>query len=233
MGLKVLAASFDAVGGPAISSMGADGFPRNPTSAGTYRVSHCGQHSSKRYAGWSTFRWGSAVKEEGDAVLVSHDGKWVDIRTVGLDRESVRQTYKALYGQNIVPKTWVFNDFGHMTCYLYRDRNNNRHRDENEPIHGEFIHTTPDDEASVDGVSIRNHLKIELVESHGCIHVKPLDMDRLIDRGFLARNTLVVVHPYSVLAVPIGRAVHGYRKPYSLHFLPGAAKLLVVAMSNY
>lgn len=62
----------------------------------------------------------------------------------------------------------VFNGFGHLTVYLYRDRNNNGRMDANDGIHGEFVHATPDNEAQE---ALGDD--VELLESHGCVHVKP------------------------------------------------------------
>ncbi len=136
--------------------------------------------------------------------------------------------HRLLYGVEAIPKTWVFNDFGHMTCYLYRDLNKNSRRDTNEPIHGEFIHTTPIDEASV-----RRGLAVQLVQSHGCVHVKPNDIDTMIRRGFMAKNNVVVVHRYYEVGIPFGRPTHGFHAPFELHFLPGAHRLCVVAASRF
>jgi hypothetical protein len=227
MATKVLVTSYDAVGGPETSSMGDDGFEMGPTDAGRYRVAYCGRHSSKRYRGWSTFRWGSAVKEEGGKVFVMHEGKWTDIEGYGLDRKQVTEYSRVLYGVDKVPKKWVFNDFGHMTCYLYKDLDDNAKMDGKEKIHGEFIHTTPVDEANT-----RLGLAVQLGISHGCVHVKPGDIDEMIKRGFLAKNNLVIVHRYTETRVPFGRPRNSHSAPYELHFYPGLLKLWVVGVEK-
>jgi hypothetical protein len=76
---KVLAATYNAVGGPKNPEMGEDGFMAGPTDAGRYRVARYGRHSSLRYRGWSTFLWRSPVKEEGGKVFVMHNGEWADV----------------------------------------------------------------------------------------------------------------------------------------------------------
>lgn len=87
MATKVLAAMYDGFGGPKNARMGDDGFEAGPTDPGEYRVAYCGRHSSRRYRGWSTFRWGSDVREEAGKVFVMHDGKWTDVADYGLDRK--------------------------------------------------------------------------------------------------------------------------------------------------
>jgi hypothetical protein len=62
---------------------------------------------------------------------------------VKLTKAEIEECHHQLYRTRVLPSTWVFNDFGHVTCFLYKDLNRNRHRDPNEPIHGEFLHTTP------------------------------------------------------------------------------------------
>src|SRR5262245_29342201 len=103
----VLVKRYDAFGGPVRRGTGGDGFPTGPTDAGTYRVSHCGRHSSHRYKSWSTFRWGSAVKQENGKVLVMHDGRWSDVQIVGLTPEMIEAYHRLLYGTRQVPQSWV------------------------------------------------------------------------------------------------------------------------------
>jgi hypothetical protein len=227
MASKVLVATYEGVGGPQTSALGGDGFEMGPTDAGTYRVAYCGRHSSTRYRGWSTFRWGAAVKEEAGKVFVMHNGKWADIEDYGLDRQQVTDYSRLLYGVEKVPKKWVFNDFGHMTCYLYRDLNNDGRMDGKERIHGEFIHTTPEDEANT-----RLGLAVQLGESHGCIHVKPGDIDEMIKRGFLAKNNVVVVHRYTEARIPFARPKNSHSAPYELHFYPGLFTVCVVGVER-
>lgn len=120
--------------------------------------------------------------------------KWRPLSEVTSGTESeIRDYHQQLYGTHVIPKTWVFNDFGHRTCYFYRDRNRNGKRDPGERVHPEFFHTTPDDEA--DEAAGRD---VTLSESHGCIHLKPVDIDELVKAGHMKRNTKVVIHRYDV-----------------------------------
>lgn len=227
MATKVLAAMYDGFGGPKNARMGDDGFEAGPTDPGEYRVAYCGRHSSRRYRGWSTFRWGSEVKEEAGKVLVMHDGKWTDVAGYGLDRKQITDYSQFLYGVDKVPKKWVFNDFGHMTCYLYRDLNGNRRMDGKETIHGEFIHTTPVNESEE-----TLGLEVQLTESHGCIHVKPGDIDEMIRLRYLAKNNRVVVHRYAETRIPFAKAKISHSRPYEVHFYPGLQKMCIVGVEK-
>jgi hypothetical protein len=128
-----------------------------------------------------------------------------------------------LYGSYSLPKTWVFNDFGHITCYFYKDKNGNRRldRDLGEQIHREYFHTTPDDEADMAAGKA-----VALQESHGCIHLKPNDIDMMISKGYFKQGNLVVVHPYGD-TVPDWTQNSAGVKPFEVHFFPGVKKVVV------
>jgi hypothetical protein len=225
---KVLAAHYEARGGPPTPTMGFDGFMMTPTPAGRYRVAYCARHSSqRRYRTWSLFRWGSEVKEEGGKVLVMHNGKWTDVATCGLDREAIAQYAWDLYRVRKIPKKWVFNDFGHMTCYLYRDVNNNARQDAKEPTMSEMLHADPVGEAAAKlGDPVR------LDASHGCVHLKPADIDDMISRKFMKKDNPVIVHQYTEMRISNGKPSVGHRAPYELHFYPGLQLMCVIGVEQ-
>jgi hypothetical protein len=130
---KVLVRSYPAFGGPELTFLASDGHEAGPTDEGEYRVAYCGRHSSKKYPTWSKIPWGSKLKEEGEDVLVQFEGRWSKLSdVVALTKAEVVNYHYQLYRSRIVPATWVFNDFGHVTCFLYKDRNRNKRRDQNE-----------------------------------------------------------------------------------------------------
>jgi hypothetical protein len=129
-----------------------------------------------------------------------------------------------LYGNYSLPKSWVFNDFGHITCYFYKDKNTNRRLDRDEQIHREYFHTTPDDEAKTAAGK-----PVVLQESHGCIHLKPNDSDFMISMGYFKQGNLVIVHPYSD-TVPAWVQDSTGVKPFEVHFFPGARKVVVTGL---
>lgn len=108
--------TYDAFGGPEFPWMGEDGFPKGPTDAGEYRVAYVGRHASKRYPTWSKIPWGTPLKDEGGELFVKMGPKWQRLGdVVPLTRADVEKYHATLYQERRVPRTWVFNDFGHAT----------------------------------------------------------------------------------------------------------------------
>jgi len=250
MATRVLVASFSAVGGPSKLHKASDGFWAGPTDAGTYRISHCGRHSSPSYKAWSTVKWGSDIKEERGEIKVMHNGHWQSLRLVapGVTRDMLIDQNKAKYNLSDLPKKWLFNDFGHMTCYFYKDTNNNGRLDRGlgEEIHKEYFHPTPigeayeaaindfkarGEQAKVDDFTDRygRHWNGDGNTSHGCIHLKPSDIDTMITAGYLKSGNLVRVHKYS--AKPPAFLAGLGTKPYEVHFYPGERKVLILGRS--
>jgi hypothetical protein len=223
MGAKVLVKTYDGVGGPATPKRNTDdGFEAGPTDPGQYIVAYCGKHSSQRYAAWSRIPWGSKLKDVKGELYVLYQGRWTLLRTVTtVTREEILDMHENLYGSRLIPSTWVFNDFGHMTCYYFKDVNQNGRKDTSERIHGEFIHTTPPDEANT---ALGND--VILVESHGCIHVKPVDIDEMRQKGYLKKGNKIVIHKYTE-SLPVHLPKAPAKEPYELHFYPGVKKILV------
>lgn len=129
------------------------------------------------------------------------------------------QTYN-LYNKYIVPDKWLFNDFGHQTCYFFKDVNKKFRLDKKEHIHSEFIHTTPTNEAET---AKGEHVLLEY--SHGCIHIKPKDIDDMIAKNYLKKGNLLIVHSYD-RAAPIDPVQSG-RNPFEVHFYPRASQILI------
>lgn len=88
-----------------------------------------------------------------------------------------------------MPDVWVFNDFGPIAINYYRDPNRNRKLDRGEKVMGEMIHTTPETEATTE---LRRPATLE--SSHGCIHIKPIDLRRFLNIGAFKPGTLIFVH---------------------------------------
>jgi hypothetical protein len=221
---RFVVATFDAVGGPAALAKADDGYYAGPTDAGTYRLLRCGKHSSPSYPVWSKIRWGSAIKEEGGAIKVMHDGKWQLLSKLvpAMTKKMLIDRNMELYGKNTLPTEWRFNDFGHMTCYFFKDKNNNRKFDKGETMSKEYFHTTPDDEASA-----AQGKPVVLTESHGCIHLKPNDIDDMIAKKYLAQGNKVVVHKYDVTIPKDWSNDAKATAPFEVHFFPGEKKVLV------
>lgn len=226
---RVIVATYDGVGGPRTSSTFGDGYEGGPTDAGTYILLYCGKHSSRRYAAWSKIRWGSKLREQGGKVYVRHKGRWRSLSSLTpVTRDQIIEYHKDLYGTAKLPERWVFNDFGHVTCYFFKDRNGNRRFDRSagERVHGEFFHTTPPDEAAtVQGRPVK------LTESHGCIHVKPAEIDEMIKKGYMKRGNSIVIHAYNE-GLPTLQTDGNATAPYAVHFYPGVKKIVVIGSKN-
>ncbi len=222
---RVKVAEFSAVGGPAKLQHASDGFVAGPTDAGKYRIHSIRKHSSPSYPTWSKIKWGSEVKDIGGEIHVMHDGRFqlLSVLSPALTRQSLLDRNLQLYNSYTLPTQWLFNDFGHITCYFYKDLNNNRKldADEGEHIHREYFHTTPDNEAET-----ARGLPVTLAPSHGCIHLKPNDIDTLIGKGYFKAGNRVVVHGYKVKAAKLTLDTKG-KRPFEVHFYPGEEKLIV------
>lgn len=224
---KVVVASYDAMGGPEVAAMASDGYTAGPTDAGEYRILYCGQHSSRAYASWSKILWGSELKDDGAGnLLVKHQGKWQSLsKLTPVTRKEIAEYHEALYGTKKVPDKWVFNDFGHITCYFYKDKNRDgKFNKDSESIHAEFFHTTPVNEAQQ-----AQGLPVILENSHGCIHVKPLDIDGMRKKGYLNKGNRVVIHGYAEKTVAFANDAKG-RSPFEVHFYPGLNQIKIVGV---
>ncbi|MBT8342865.1 MAG: hypothetical protein HKP58_20280 [Desulfatitalea sp.] len=221
---RVVVKIYDAVGGPAVPDMGGDGFKRGPTTPGDYVIAGSWAHKSHRYAdGWSGVEWGSLLREHNGELQVKRKAVnlWEPLKKYcPKTKQEIMQYHFALYQEFKIPATWVFNDFGHITSYFFKDLNNNGRLDGSEKISGQMIHPTPGGEAMAS-----KGLVIFLDESHGCIHVKPKDIDEMIQQSYLVKGNHIIVHPYTEPAPhePIRIAM----QPYEVHFYPRSSKMYI------
>lgn len=225
---------YDGHGGPASEVMGGDNHPKTSTTPGRYVVGAIEKHVSYgKYKGWSGVAWGTEMRLLGDVVMVKKGGSWIRLSEVnsewgkfkGKEKDltaQIKKAYHSFYNKLVVPDRWVFNDFGHVSVKYFVDRNKNWKMDGKEGFLGDFIHTTPGDEARV---ALKQ--PIVLSESHGCIHVKPFDIDTLIGNGYIKKGHTIEVHPYSEMLVANNLVRNHARPPYEVHFYPGAFKIAV------
>jgi hypothetical protein len=114
-----------------------------------------------------------------------------------------------------------------MTCYLYRDANSNARQDASEPTLSEMLHAEPTAEAAAKlGEPVR------LDASHGCVHLKPADIDDMVSRRFMQKDNLVIVHQYTEMRIANGKPSIGHRAPYELHFYPGLQLMCVIGVER-
>ena len=147
--------------------------PVTPTTAGIYIIDSVGPYITQTYPR-SKIKWGTKLKDmKKDVWYKLKSGKWGSIKKdIGMSRYLIMQENKALYGREVVPKTWIFNEFGPLAIRYFKDLNNNRKLDKDigEKLSGEMIHTTPENEAQY-----QTGQPVDLGYSHGYVHIKPQD----------------------------------------------------------
>lgn len=189
-----------------------------PTEAGEFVIGGFDTYTTNSWP-WSKIPWGTPIRPSrihaGKIEYKSSSGTWrpltisfeEDVTGPGdkkrrvrklIDAKEVRSRYKDLYHIDEFPDTWVFNDFGPVAVRYYRDRNKNRRRDANEPLEGRMIHTTPKNEAK--SYLAAQHpdrvIPVNLVESHGCIHIRPADLKGFRDEGAFRQGMPLIIHRY-------------------------------------
>jgi hypothetical protein len=224
------AATYAGHGGPAKKVMDKYNIPKTPTSPGRFVIASISPHVSyEKYADWSCVPWGTPVRLNNNIVQVNYKGGWMNLSKVNTNwasrpeadiKDYVENQYKVYYGIKKVPDTWVFSDFGHTAIKYFKDIDGDyKYNPATEQILGDFIHTTPGNEAS----TARN-LPFGLSESHGCIHTKPADLDEMIARKYLALGQVVEVHPYTEIMFELSFQRNIGKGPYEFHFYPGVTR---------
>ena len=225
---------FDAHGGPVNVKMGGDGHSQTSTTVGRFVIKSIEKHVSYgKYAAWSGIAWGTEVKITGDIVMVKYNGVWKKLTDVNAQwgqykndqkgvTNAVLKYQRELYPNSPIPTKWLFNDFGHVSVKYFKDVNLDRKMNGKEYVMGDFIHTTPTDEAATARRKI-----FQLGESHGCIHVKPNDIDTMIGNGYLKKGNTVEVHPYTKKAIDSSLKRNAAGLPFEVHFYPGLYKIAI------
>lgn len=87
-------------------------------------------------------------------------------------------------------ETWDGNDFGNWGF----DMTQNGKRTEY------YIHTTPtDEEDTVKHEADKTYPNVHLGNSHGCVHLRPVDRAEMMTKGFLQAGVKLSVKPYGVV----------------------------------
>jgi hypothetical protein len=183
----------EAWGGPAGTVKG-DIMDQGPTDPGDYIIYSVEPYRTNTWP-MSRLKWGTKLRANGDKVMFEESpGRWLPLekRVPGIGAKDLADENFRLYGQRKLPDRWVFNDFGPLAIRYFKDKNKDGKKDANEPLSGEMFHTTPDDEAAT-----ALGKKVNLMPSHGCIHLKPMDRDDLISLGAFKRGTPLKIHEYS------------------------------------
>ena len=136
-----------------------------------------------------------------------------------------------------IPKTWVFNDFGHTTVKYFRDVNHNGRQDrtEAERTLSDFVHTVPNQEllSWLNGQANAG-LSLPLNQSHGCVHALPAEIDEMIQSRYLHIGGTFVVHSYADTIKGCFQETSPDLRPGTreVHFFPKAKKLVVYMVTN-
>jgi hypothetical protein len=201
-GKKILA-NVEAWGGEK-AKKGVDYGPMKPhlTTPGGYVISSWGPYTTETWD-FSCIRWGTPLRVDpsGEHVLYRTNvlDRWERVESVNpkLTFGAIKRRYLKLYGYSHrydwngdgIPEQWVFNDFGPVAINYFCDPNRNRRHDPGERMMGEKIHTTAENEAET-----TNRERIRMEHSHACIHVRPLDLRRLLRLGAFKKGRLLFVH---------------------------------------
>lgn len=115
---------------------------------------------------------------------------WGDFQ---IPRKKILEEHEKLYGAREIPPTWIFNAFGKTTFLYYEDVNDNGRFDKGiDRVVKDMIHTTPESEAE------QARGKDESTgESHGCVHIRPSDREKMKTDGMLNPGTPFFVHRYT------------------------------------
>lgn len=185
---------YEAWGGP--STMGTDSrMPEEPTWPGLYYIDKSHPYHTPTW-NLSKIRWGTPLRDMphlSDVWYEFPSSKWASVKNdIGLSRLQIQELHFNLYKQRTVPTTWIFNDFGPVAIRWFKDLNGNRKLDGKETLSGQMFHTTPENEAQ--------HalgMPVNLMPSHGCIHLKPADRNTITGLGGFRRGTPFRVHQYN------------------------------------
>jgi len=110
-----------------------------------------------------------------------------------ITRKDVEDQYFNLYGKSGLPSTWIFNAFGPLAVRFFVDKNGNGKLDpSSEKLEGAMFHTTAENEAE-----IAKGEKLNMGNSHGCIHMQPAERDALIGMGAFKAGVPLVIHSYA------------------------------------
>jgi len=226
-------AEFEARGG-VIKSQEGGALPMDPTPAGEYLIAWRQTHVSQIWL-YSKIAWGTPFRlnAKGDAEVKINE-KWIGTTSIDPDltTEAILSTYNRYRAKvddtlpeltkETLPRSWRLNDFGPIAVLMYQDNDHDRKFNaKKDKIRQEMFHTTP-----INHFQEEFGKEVVLDDSHGCIHIKPADMKKMLDSGYFSKNNTVIVHSYDESS-PNYRVVSGGKPPYTLHFYPGQLKLLV------
>jgi hypothetical protein len=200
---------FTACGGPRQGSPDR-GHTAGPTPAGQYTLGPRHHHVTKNWPN-SCIPWGATIRRAENEEVEFDDGSgWKPATGDGAPMNKALRRSRILSGETVnatsirleareafdinpdnptgrLVSVWERNDFGKWAFNL-------RRQGQGTPY---YIHTTPEDEYA----TAHNHA-FSLAQSHGCIHIRPNDRDRMMGEGYLAAGIRLDVRGYAEQGPP-------------------------------
>lgn len=201
----------DIVAGPIPSqnSKGEGGHIAESTHDGIYVLDRAERHTTINWPA-SVVPWGAPIRENNGIIQYQIGNQW---RDASGPRGTVTQATRLFYArtpdahktpQDIeetvrdifvndrtkqLMQVYEGNDFGKLSWNLKRNGRRTAY----------YIHTTPDCE-----INTANGDEVVLLQSHGCIHIRPVDRDWFMQAGYLRQGITVEVRKYGEVGPPPG-----------------------------
>ena len=181
---------------------------------------------------WNFIPPHTPIKIVGGVPKVTINGETITVKqATGFPASIVDKYHDDLFkNSSFAPNGWSLNDFGHITVYMYSDKNGNQKLDPDmEKVKGEMFHTTPENEVQAMRRKKNSAIKVVLDESHGCIHMDPDQFDEMINAGYFDNNNEINIYKYTE-DMPDIKSLGGIQKggrPYAVHFFPKSKKIIV------
>lgn len=176
--------AIQARGGPPFSMKDRE-HTADPSKAGTYKL---GEGKSVVTSAWGLrdkIAWGAPFRMHDNEVQFKNPGE--DWQFASGPKSVLNKDLKVEHfkrnGELI--KEWRHNDFGQTAFEI-----------QGSP--GLFVHTSPDTEDLLkkEEEEHKVHEPLQLDHSHGCLHVEPLDRNRLMTTGYLQKGVTLVIKRY-------------------------------------
>ena len=198
---------YEMAGGPPPGNRqaGPGGHFADVTPAGEYTLDHAEHHVT---ANWplSVVPWGSRIREHDGEIEYQVGQTWIHAtgprgtvtRAMRLFvqrsnskitlEDASREARRMFFRHGSLVTDWIYNDFGKWSWNL----KSHGHRS------AYYIHTTPRAERE----ALLDPPQYESEQSHGCKHIRPIDRDEMMARGYLAAGNAVRIMKYGIQGPP-------------------------------
>lgn len=170
------------------------------TPPGQYVLDQAEHHTTRNWPG-SVVPWGARIRERNEIIEYELGGTWRAASgphgavtsaivlwnhrsakhiTVGIASRQAREMFYSQDDGKLMSE-WLENDFGKWSWNMKRNGVRTPY----------FIHTTPADE-----LATRSGKPFELKYSHGCLHIRPNNRVKMVEKHYLAAGIEVEVKRY-------------------------------------